>query len=507
MDNAVHDPVGDGHGSPPDAPSQDSVQPDGAMTAGTTMDGAAADGADASDPAAPSSDAPPAPPSFTLRPPVPREATMAIYTTAGEAVGTRVYRVAPVTGAAAAAAAARTDPTGPADPTAAVALEVTTRFGRHVATSRRQDMHYEETLRATADDGLAPVAQTRSGAWRAPETQAEWTEQLVPHGAVARLLRAVRTVNGSTAEDEVVLPAEPVLLSEAFEYEWVCQLAQFYASATSPTAAGSRPDGDASNKSSQAATGPTVLARLTIPQLVAHTVVPAHVTIERPARPPPRPHRRTDRDASADDVDGHDDDMIDDDGDDGDDGDHAGDDQEGGAQTEAAATLVIRITTPRTAESVPGAAAQAAVQADAARPWHAAWRSPLHRNAVALALSPDRVTAVWQVDAATGRPRSRMEVGSRFVLVADGVGFASAMRDAAVASPAASPAPELTAEAIAAEMELATQYRAAREALREQHAAYVRAHPEIRTITGDFLHALLHEKPDDVLAFTKTYFA
>lgn len=46
-----------------------------------------------------------------------------------------------------------------------------------------------------------------------------------------------------------------------------------------------------------------------------------------------------------------------------------------------------------------------------------------------------------------------------------------------------------------------------KEALKKSHEAYVDAHPEIKTLLGAFMSALLLEKPDDVLAFAKSHFA
>ncbi|CAI5724067.1 unnamed protein product [Hyaloperonospora brassicae] len=44
-------------------------------------------------------------------------------------------------------------------------------------------------------------------------------------------------------------------------------------------------------------------------------------------------------------------------------------------------------------------------------------------------------------------------------------------------------------------------------ALKHEHAAYVEAHPEIKTLLSGFMSALLLEKPQDVAAFATTHFS
>lgn len=44
------------------------------------------------------------------------------------------------------------------------------------------------------------------------------------------------------------------------------------------------------------------------------------------------------------------------------------------------------------------------------------------------------------------------------------------------------------------------------EELREDHASYLRQHPEIRALISDFLQFLLLRKPDDVFQFAREYF-
>ena len=44
-------------------------------------------------------------------------------------------------------------------------------------------------------------------------------------------------------------------------------------------------------------------------------------------------------------------------------------------------------------------------------------------------------------------------------------------------------------------------------ALKQEHAAYVEAHPEIKTLLSGFMSALLLEKPQDVAAFATTHFS
>ena len=45
------------------------------------------------------------------------------------------------------------------------------------------------------------------------------------------------------------------------------------------------------------------------------------------------------------------------------------------------------------------------------------------------------------------------------------------------------------------------------ESIEAQHAAYKEAHPEFTQLLADFVQTLLHQKPDDVFAFARTYFA
>ncbi|KAL4176026.1 hypothetical protein KRP22_000981 [Phytophthora ramorum] len=46
-----------------------------------------------------------------------------------------------------------------------------------------------------------------------------------------------------------------------------------------------------------------------------------------------------------------------------------------------------------------------------------------------------------------------------------------------------------------------------KEALKKDHAAYVEAHPEIKTLLSGFMSALLLEKPQDVVAFAAEHFS
>lgn len=45
-----------------------------------------------------------------------------------------------------------------------------------------------------------------------------------------------------------------------------------------------------------------------------------------------------------------------------------------------------------------------------------------------------------------------------------------------------------------------------KEALKREHEAYVAAHPEIKTLLGSFMAALLLDKPADVLQFAVDHF-
>ena len=55
--------------------------------------------------------------------------------------------------------------------------------------------------------------------------------------------------------------------------------------------------------------------------------------------------------------------------------------------------------------------------------------------------------------------------------------------------------------------ELLAYFHATRDAITEEHKAYLLQHPEIRQILQDFLARLLLKKPDDIYAFANEYFS
>ncbi|XP_030259615.1 ciliogenesis-associated TTC17-interacting protein [Sparus aurata] len=56
------------------------------------------------------------------------------------------------------------------------------------------------------------------------------------------------------------------------------------------------------------------------------------------------------------------------------------------------------------------------------------------------------------------------------------------------------------------DMQMRSSFLDRKEELREDHASYLRQHPEIRALISDFLQFLLLRKPDDVFQFAREYF-
>ncbi|KAG5852456.1 ciliogenesis-associated TTC17-interacting protein [Anguilla anguilla] len=57
------------------------------------------------------------------------------------------------------------------------------------------------------------------------------------------------------------------------------------------------------------------------------------------------------------------------------------------------------------------------------------------------------------------------------------------------------------------DMQLCSTFLDRKEALKADHASYVRQHPELKALMADFLQFLLLRKPDDVFSFAAEYFA